>query len=216
MVKARIAVGGFLHESHSFAPRPTTYADFLQPGGLPPFSAGADLIDAIAAPVGAAGRRDRGGRGGRRGPGAAGLGFRQPRRAGAGRGVRAHRRADLRAAVGGAGCGTAGRRLSRPAWRGGGGEFPGCRGRVAAPGARDHRRRSAADHQPGPACQPDRTDGAAGGCGGAVPDLSACRHEGRRRAGDAAAAGADRARRSPGRGHSGRWISGSRWAASAR
>ncbi|MDR3533828.1 MAG: M81 family metallopeptidase [Rhodopila sp.] len=43
----RIAVGGFLHESHSFAPRPTTYADFLQPGGLPPFSAGADLIEAI-------------------------------------------------------------------------------------------------------------------------------------------------------------------------
>jgi microcystin degradation protein MlrC len=47
MVKARIAVGGFLHESHSFAPRPTTYADFLQPGGLPAFSAGADLIASI-------------------------------------------------------------------------------------------------------------------------------------------------------------------------
>jgi microcystin degradation protein MlrC len=43
----RIAVGGFLHESHSFAPRPTTYADFLQPGGLPPFAAGADMIDAM-------------------------------------------------------------------------------------------------------------------------------------------------------------------------
>ncbi|HBK08889.1 MAG TPA: microcystin degradation protein MlrC [Acetobacteraceae bacterium] len=43
----RIAVGGFLHESHSFAPRPTTYADFLQPGGLPPFTAGPGLIDAI-------------------------------------------------------------------------------------------------------------------------------------------------------------------------
>jgi microcystin degradation protein MlrC len=43
----RIAVGGFLHESHSFAPRPTTYADFLQPGGLPAFSAGADLIEAM-------------------------------------------------------------------------------------------------------------------------------------------------------------------------
>ena len=47
MVAARIAVGGFLHESHSFAPRPTTYADFLQPGGLPAFSAGAGLIDAM-------------------------------------------------------------------------------------------------------------------------------------------------------------------------
>src|SRR5271168_4589424 len=43
----RIAVGGFLHESHSFAPRPTTYADFLQPGGLPPFAAGAGLIEAM-------------------------------------------------------------------------------------------------------------------------------------------------------------------------
>lgn len=43
----RIAVGGFLHESHSFAPRPTTYADFLRPGGLPPFCAGADLIAAM-------------------------------------------------------------------------------------------------------------------------------------------------------------------------
>jgi microcystin degradation protein MlrC len=43
----RIAVGGFLHESHSFAPRPTTYADFLQPGGLPAFSAGAELIGAM-------------------------------------------------------------------------------------------------------------------------------------------------------------------------
>jgi microcystin degradation protein MlrC len=43
----RIAVGGFLHESHSFAPRPTTYADFLQPGGLPPFAAGDGLMAAI-------------------------------------------------------------------------------------------------------------------------------------------------------------------------
>jgi hypothetical protein len=43
----RIAVGGFLHESHSFAPRPTTYGDFLQPGGLPPFCAGLGLIEAM-------------------------------------------------------------------------------------------------------------------------------------------------------------------------
>lgn len=31
----RIAVGGFLHESHSFAPRPATWPDFLRPGGFP-------------------------------------------------------------------------------------------------------------------------------------------------------------------------------------
>jgi microcystin degradation protein MlrC len=43
----RIAVGGFLHESHSFAPRPTTYADFVQPGGLPPFCAGTDSLAAM-------------------------------------------------------------------------------------------------------------------------------------------------------------------------
>jgi microcystin degradation protein MlrC len=43
----RIAVGGFLHESHSFAPRPTTYADFLQPGGLPAFTAGDGLVESL-------------------------------------------------------------------------------------------------------------------------------------------------------------------------
>ena len=31
----RIAFAGFLHESHSFAPRPTGWAEFLHPGGLP-------------------------------------------------------------------------------------------------------------------------------------------------------------------------------------
>jgi microcystin degradation protein MlrC len=46
-VAPRIAVGGFLHESHSFAPRPTSYADFLQPGGLPPFIAGEGLVAAM-------------------------------------------------------------------------------------------------------------------------------------------------------------------------
>ncbi|MBV8914109.1 MAG: M81 family metallopeptidase [Acetobacteraceae bacterium] len=40
----RIAVGGFLHESHSFAPRPAAYADFLQPGGFPPLTRGDAVI----------------------------------------------------------------------------------------------------------------------------------------------------------------------------
>ena len=31
----KIAIGGFLHESHSFAPRPTIWQDFLTPGGFP-------------------------------------------------------------------------------------------------------------------------------------------------------------------------------------
>jgi microcystin degradation protein MlrC len=43
----RIAIGGFLHESHSFAPRPTTYRDFLEPGGFPPLCHGQDLIDEL-------------------------------------------------------------------------------------------------------------------------------------------------------------------------
>ncbi len=43
----RIAVGGFLHESHSFAPHPTTYRDFVEPGGFPPLCHGAGLIDSL-------------------------------------------------------------------------------------------------------------------------------------------------------------------------
>lgn len=43
----RIAIGGFLHESHSFAPRPTTYADFQHPGGLPPMQVGETLIPGL-------------------------------------------------------------------------------------------------------------------------------------------------------------------------
>ena len=43
----RIAVGGFMHESHSFAPRPTRYADFLAPGGFPPLVRGAPLFAAV-------------------------------------------------------------------------------------------------------------------------------------------------------------------------
>ena len=43
----RIAIGGFLHESHSFAPRPTTYADFVHPAGFPPLSEGVAMLDAV-------------------------------------------------------------------------------------------------------------------------------------------------------------------------
>ena len=43
----RLALGGFLHESHSFAPRPTRYQDFVRPGGFPPLSAGPALFPAI-------------------------------------------------------------------------------------------------------------------------------------------------------------------------
>ena len=43
----RIAVAGFMHESHSFAPRPTRYQDFLKPGGFPALTAGPALFDAV-------------------------------------------------------------------------------------------------------------------------------------------------------------------------
>ena len=43
----RIAIGGFLHESHSFAPLPTTYADFVRPAGFPPLTEGAAVLDAV-------------------------------------------------------------------------------------------------------------------------------------------------------------------------
>ena len=44
----RIAVGGFLHESHSFAPRPTRYGDFVDPAGFPPLTVGEALPAAMA------------------------------------------------------------------------------------------------------------------------------------------------------------------------
>jgi microcystin degradation protein MlrC len=43
----RIAIGGFLHESHSFVPRPTTYGDFVEPAGFPPLCQGETLIGAL-------------------------------------------------------------------------------------------------------------------------------------------------------------------------
>ncbi len=43
----RIAIGGFQHESHSFAPRPTAWMDFIKPGGFPPLQHAATLLDAL-------------------------------------------------------------------------------------------------------------------------------------------------------------------------
>jgi microcystin degradation protein MlrC len=43
----RIAVGGFMHESHSFAPRPTRYIDFVQPGGFPKLTVGQPIFAAV-------------------------------------------------------------------------------------------------------------------------------------------------------------------------
>jgi len=43
----RIAIGGFLHESHSFAPHPTTWQDFVHPAGFPPLTEGDAMLDAV-------------------------------------------------------------------------------------------------------------------------------------------------------------------------
>ena len=43
----RIAVGGFLHETNTFAPTKASYADFVHGGGWPAMTQGADVLKAI-------------------------------------------------------------------------------------------------------------------------------------------------------------------------
>jgi microcystin degradation protein MlrC len=43
----RIAVGGFLHETNTFAPTKAAYADFVHGGGWPSMTQGADLLKAM-------------------------------------------------------------------------------------------------------------------------------------------------------------------------
>ena len=43
----RIAIGGFQHESHSFAPLPTGWAEFLRPGGFPGLQRPATLVETL-------------------------------------------------------------------------------------------------------------------------------------------------------------------------
>ncbi len=43
----RIAIGGFQHESHSFAPLPTGWAEFIRPGGFPPLQRPETMIGTI-------------------------------------------------------------------------------------------------------------------------------------------------------------------------
>src|SRR5260370_8972064 len=40
----RIAVGGFLHETNTFAPTKATYDDFVHGGGWPSMARGADVL----------------------------------------------------------------------------------------------------------------------------------------------------------------------------
>lgn len=43
----RIAIGGFQHESHSFAPLPTGWREFIRPGGFPGLQRPATLVDTL-------------------------------------------------------------------------------------------------------------------------------------------------------------------------
>lgn len=43
----RIAIGGFQHESHSFAPLPTGWREFLKPGGFPGLQRPATLVETL-------------------------------------------------------------------------------------------------------------------------------------------------------------------------
>jgi microcystin degradation protein MlrC len=43
----RIAIGGFQHESHSFAPLPTGWREFLRPGGFPGLLRPASLVETL-------------------------------------------------------------------------------------------------------------------------------------------------------------------------
>lgn len=45
---ARIAVGGFQHETNTFAPKNTPFAEFEIPGGWPPMTRGAALFDTVS------------------------------------------------------------------------------------------------------------------------------------------------------------------------
>ena len=40
----RIAVGGFMHETNTFQPKKTTYADFAEAGDRPPLVRGAEVL----------------------------------------------------------------------------------------------------------------------------------------------------------------------------
>ncbi len=46
--KRRIAVGGFQHETNTFAPRLATYEDFARGGAWPPLLRGAEMFDEVA------------------------------------------------------------------------------------------------------------------------------------------------------------------------
>ena len=45
---ARIAIGGFEHETNTFAPSKATYEDFVRPGAWPGLTRGPALLEAVS------------------------------------------------------------------------------------------------------------------------------------------------------------------------
>ena len=45
---ARIAIGGFQHETNTFATAPATYEEFVKPGGWPGVTRGEAIFDTFA------------------------------------------------------------------------------------------------------------------------------------------------------------------------
>ena len=176
---ARIAVGGFQHETNTFAPQQATWDDFVRADAWPACCAAPEMIDAVEGfnvPISGAVKRLRRARPRDR---AARLGCRAAR-------VLRHR-GRLRAHVGDvrrgpAQAGAVRCDLPRPAWRDGRGEHAGRRGRVAAPHPRHRRRRAADRGEPRLSREFDAGDGEAVDRAGRLSHLSAHRHGGDRQA----------------------------------
>ena len=175
-LRMRIAVGGFLHESHSFAPRPTTYGDFLHPGGFP------GLVQGPAPPRNPPRqrqrhrRRPRPSRSRRRHPNPPRLVHRQPRRPRPGRRLRAHRRPNLRPPRRSP---PRRRRLPRPPRRRPRRLLPRRRSRTPPPRPRHRRPPHPHRHQPRPPRQPHASHGRPHRRPRPLPHLPPRRHAGR-------------------------------------
>ena len=177
---ARIAVGGFQHETNTFAPQQATWEEFVRADAWPPLLRGPEMIAGVEGfniPIAGAVKR------------LAELGHEiVPLAWAAARAGLLRHRGRLRDACGR--CSTRTSRklgpvrcdLSRPAWRDGRGEHRGRRRRVAAPHPRHRRRRPADRGEPRLSRQPHARHGRAGDGAGRLPHLPAHRHGGDRQA----------------------------------
>ena len=170
----RIAVGGFLHETNTFAPTKATYDDFVHGGGWPAMTQGADVLEGDAQHQCRA-RRLR-----RRPPKPAAGNWSRPSACGASPSAHVTRDAFERIAKANGRRhrrgGRARRRLSRPARRDGHRTSRRRRRRNPRARAPGDRQRPSAGRQPRPARQRHARNGRACGRADRLSHLSACRH----------------------------------------